>query len=51
MLFSELQSKIQNAPELDFGQILNESIELLKKAWPQTKWMRLASGRYRDATI
>jgi len=35
MLFAEIQQKIQNAKELDFGQILNNSIELFKKVWLQ----------------
>lgn len=41
MLFSEIQSKIEHAPELDFGQILNESIELFKKVWLQGLLMTL----------
>ena len=35
MIFSELQLKIQNAKELDFGTIFNDSIELFKKVWVQ----------------
>ncbi|MFK7781132.1 hypothetical protein [Psychroserpens sp.] len=35
MLFAEIQYKIQNAKQLDFGQILNESIELFKMIWSQ----------------
>ena len=35
MLFSELQSRIQNAKSLDFGTIFNQSIELFKKVWVQ----------------
>ena len=35
MLFAEIQYKIQNAKQLDFGQILNESIDLFKKIWTQ----------------
>ncbi|WP_418510781.1 hypothetical protein [Corallibacter sp.] len=32
-MFSEIQSKINNAPSLDFGDIFNESIQLFKKSW------------------
>jgi hypothetical protein len=35
MRLSEIQSKIQNAKELDFGSIFNQSIELFKKVWLQ----------------
>ena len=35
MLFSELQSRINNAKALDFGTIFNQSIELFKKVWVQ----------------
>lgn len=35
MLLAEIQHKIQNARQLDFGQIFNESIELFKKVWLQ----------------
>ncbi|HNQ26638.1 MAG TPA: hypothetical protein PKL92_01835 [Aquaticitalea sp.] len=35
MRLPELQSKIQNAPNLDFGTIFNQSIELFKKVWLQ----------------
>ncbi len=35
MLFSELQLRISNAKELDFGTIFNQSIELFKKVWLQ----------------
>jgi len=35
MQFSELQSRIEKARELDFGQIFNASIELFKKVWLQ----------------
>ncbi|WP_033960910.1 hypothetical protein [Psychroserpens jangbogonensis] len=35
MLLAEIQHKIQNAIQLDFGQIFNESIELFKKVWVQ----------------
>lgn len=35
MLFSELQSRINNARALDFGTIFNQSIELFKKVWLQ----------------
>lgn len=35
MLFEEIQSKIANARELDFGTIFNQSIELFKKVWLQ----------------
>ncbi|WP_452597194.1 hypothetical protein [Pontimicrobium sp. MEBiC01747] len=34
-MFSEIQLKIQNAKELDFGVIFNQSIELFKKIWVQ----------------
>ncbi|WP_418512804.1 hypothetical protein [Corallibacter sp.] len=32
-MLSEIQSKINNAPSLDFGDIFNESIQLFKKSW------------------
>ena len=32
---SEIQSRIQNAKDLDFGTIFNEAIELFKKVWVQ----------------
>lgn len=35
MLFAEIQSRISNAKELDFGTIFNQSIELFKKVWLQ----------------
>lgn len=35
MQFSELQSRIDSARELDFGEIFNDSIELFKKVWVQ----------------
>lgn len=35
MLFSELQSRINNNKALDFGTIFNQSIELFKKVWLQ----------------
>ncbi|TDY14125.1 hypothetical protein [Meridianimaribacter flavus] len=35
MTFTELQLKIQNAKDLDFGDIFNRSIELFKKVWVQ----------------
>ncbi|WP_047544754.1 hypothetical protein [Psychroserpens sp. Hel_I_66] len=35
MIFAEIQHKIQIAKQLDFGQILNDSIELFKKVWLQ----------------
>ena len=35
MRLAEIQQKIQQARELDFGQIFNESIELFKKVWLQ----------------
>ena len=35
MLLAEIQHKILNARQLDFGQIFNESIELFKKVWVQ----------------
>jgi hypothetical protein len=34
-MFSELQLKIQNAKDLDFGTIFSKSIELFKKVWLQ----------------
>ena len=30
---SEIQQKISNAPQLDFGDIFNKSVELFKKSW------------------
>ncbi len=41
MLFEDIQQKIQNAKSLDFGQILNASIELFKKVWLQGLIMQL----------
>ncbi|MDG5492760.1 hypothetical protein [Psychroserpens sp. SPM9] len=41
MLFAEIQQKIQNAKQLDFGQIFNDSIELFKKMWLQGLLMLL----------
>ena len=35
MTFQELQSRIQQAKALDFGDIFNKSIELFKKVWVQ----------------
>ncbi len=35
MNFNQLQSKIDNAKDLDFGTIFNQSIELFKKVWGQ----------------
>ena len=35
MMFAELQLKIQNAKDLDFGDIFSKSIELFKKTWVQ----------------
>ncbi len=35
MMFAELQLKIQNAKDLDFGTIFSQSIELFKKTWVQ----------------
>lgn len=35
MLFAEIQQKIRNAKQLDFGHLLNDSIELFKKVWLQ----------------
>lgn len=35
MMFSELQLKVQNAKDLDFGTIFSQSIELFKKTWVQ----------------
>lgn len=35
MTLPELQAKIANAKELDFGTIFNQSIELFKKVWLQ----------------
>jgi len=34
-MLSEIQLKIQNAKELDFGTIFSQSIELFKKTWVQ----------------
>ena len=33
MTLSEIQQKISNAPQLDFGDIFNKSVELFKKSW------------------
>jgi hypothetical protein len=33
MTLSEIQTKIRNAPALDFGDIFNQSVELFKKSW------------------
>ena len=33
MTLSEIQIRIKNAPELDFGDIFNKSIDLFKKSW------------------
>lgn len=41
MLFAEIQQKIQNAKDLDFGKIFNDSIELFKKMWLQGLLMML----------
>ena len=35
MTFSEIQSKIQNAPTLEFGNIFSRATELFKKVWVQ----------------
>lgn len=35
MSISEIQRRIQNAKDLDFGTIFNQSIELFKKVWVQ----------------
>lgn len=35
MLLSDLQARIKNARDLDFGNIFNKSIELFKKVWVQ----------------
>ncbi|MGB1308316.1 MAG: hypothetical protein ACPG6B_05365 [Oceanihabitans sp.] len=35
MVFSEFEKKVQNAKQLDFGDIFNKSIELFKKVWLQ----------------
>ncbi len=35
MLLSDLQARIRNAKDLDFGNIFNQSIELFKKVWVQ----------------
>ena len=35
MLLSDLQGRIRNAKDLDFGNIFNQSIELFKKVWVQ----------------
>ncbi len=41
MLFAEIQQKIKYAKQLDFGNLLNESIELFKKVWLQGLLMLL----------
>lgn len=35
MIFSEIKTKIENAKDLDFGEIFNQCIELFKKVWLQ----------------
>ncbi|WP_299521327.1 hypothetical protein [Winogradskyella sp.] len=35
MHISEIQNRIQNAKDLDFGTVFNDSIELFKKVWVQ----------------
>ncbi len=32
-MIDNLLSKIKNAPDLDFGNIINDAIELFKKVW------------------
>ncbi|MEM5564138.1 hypothetical protein WNY78_03435 [Psychroserpens sp. AS72] len=41
MLFAEIQHKINHAKQLDFGNLLNDSIELFKKVWLQGLLMLL----------
>ncbi|MCD2260229.1 hypothetical protein [Psychroserpens luteolus] len=41
MRLSEIQQRILNAKDLDFGQIFNDSIELFKKVWVQGLLMLL----------
>jgi len=41
MTFAELQLGIQNAKDLDFGDIFNKSIDLFKKVWVQGLLMML----------
>jgi hypothetical protein len=41
MLFAEIQEKIQHAKQLDFGNLLNDSIDLFKKVWLQGLLMLL----------
>ncbi|MEZ4802014.1 MAG: hypothetical protein R2797_04515 [Gelidibacter sp.] len=41
MTLPEIQTKISNARELDFGTIFNQSIELFKKSWLQGFLMQL----------
>ena len=41
MTFNQIQQKIENAKELDFGQIFNDCIELFKKVWVQGLLMTL----------
>jgi hypothetical protein len=41
MLFAEIQQKINSAKQLDFGNLLNDSIELFKKVWLQGLLMML----------
>ena len=35
MTVTEIQHRIQNAKDLDFGTVFNQSIELFKKVWVQ----------------
>ena len=35
MTVTEIQRRIQNAKDLDFGTLFNQSIELFKKVWVQ----------------
>jgi hypothetical protein len=41
MTLTDIQAKIANARELDFGTIFNQSIELFKKSWLQGFLMQL----------
>ncbi len=43
MTFQEFEKRVQNAKQLDFGDIFNKSIELFKKVWVQGLVMLLLS--------
>lgn len=44
MNLTQLQSKINNAKDLDFGTIFNQSMELFKKVWVQGLLTLIISG-------